>query len=198
LRERDTPRGRYADVVLVLDASASMAGPKLAAARSAALGFAASLALPEDRLAVVRFDEQARIELDLSGDEAAIAAALDRITPRQGTRIDRGLAAAVEVLEEAKRTASSNDPYVLLLTDGRQSTGLGSSRVAAARLRDAGVTVHAIGIGAGHDAEHLAALAGDPSRYHAAIDGGALHAILLGLQGLRSCAPQGYWGRRCR
>jgi len=119
------------------------------------------------------------------------------ITWRAGTRIDRGLDAAFEILARARRQGSPRRPFVVLLSDGRQPAGADAALVTAARLRAGGVTLHAIGYGDTHDAAHLRALAGDPARYHVAAQGGALRTVLLGLHELVACTPRDYWGRRC-
>ena len=168
---------RRVDVVVALDASSSMlapaevggapgsheedAGTKLAAARAAARAFVDYLALPQDRTAVVAFDAEARILSPLRGDQAALERAIDGIRAGQGTRIDRGLAAAAATLAAGRRTGAV--PVVVLLTDGRPASGSADGALAEAeRLRVAGATIFTIGLGADVDGGFLVALAAAP------------------------------------
>lgn len=166
-----------ADIVLVLDTSASMAGAKLEAARAAAQTFIALVNLPRDHAAVAAFDADGRVVAGLTGNRGALRAALDGLGAGEGTRIDRGLAVALGEIQSVRGRRDAR-PVIVLLTDGRPSGGTATDAIRAAeRARAAGVTVFTIGLGADVDGELLVGLAGDRSRYSFAPDAAALEAI---------------------
>lgn len=181
--QRSCPKQR-SDVVLVLDTSSSMdesatpGGPsKMAAARAAAGTFLDLLALPEDRAAVVGFNDQATVAADFSGDRAALRRALENLPRATGTRIDRGLEAAARLMGGASRDPART-PVLILLTDGRTAGGTeAAARQTAKALRDGGTALLTIGLGADVDGGLLIELAGDASRYSYAPDQTALDGI---------------------
>lgn len=166
-----------ADIVLVLDTSASMAGAKLEAARAAAQTFITLVNLPRDHAAVAAFDADGRVVAGLSGNRAALRLALDGLVTGEGTRIDRGLVVALGEIQGIRGRRDAR-PVIVLLTDGRPSGGTATDAVRAAeRARAAGVTVFTIGLGTDVDDDLLVGLAGDRSRYSFAPDAAALEAI---------------------
>ncbi len=102
-------------VVLVIDASRSMAvGGAIERALEAARMFAAQRN-SQQQLAVVTFNDETPVVLPFTADVAAIAAALDQPPPlRRGTRLYDGIAKAAELLRGAEMTAGS----IVVLTDG--------------------------------------------------------------------------------
>lgn len=159
------------DVVLVLDASSSMAEPaapgssarKLDAAVAAAGSFLDLLRLPEDRAGLVAFSASARRLAGITGDRAALSASLEGIEVSTGTRIDRGLAEARAVVAAGARPGAL--PVVILLTDGIQNGAEEPVLAEAAALEQAGVTVYTIGLGTDVDRDLLRAVASSPDRY---------------------------------
>ncbi len=160
------------DVILVTDASSSMAEPgapdgrsKLDLARQAGLDFAALLQ-PGDRAGLVSFDGQARVLAPLSADRERLSAGLSALQSGLGTRIDLGLAAALELLGASPR--SSATPVVILLSDGLQNEAEAPREAVlrqAERLRGAGSRIYAIGLGSQIDEPLLRSLAGRPEAY---------------------------------
>lgn len=104
-----------AAVVLVIDRSGSMQGPKLDAALRAAVAAGASLE-KADRIAVVAFDSEAHLPVPLqkAGDAKALADGVATIKAGGGTNVFTGIAKANEVLSgtAAKRR------HVIVLSDG--------------------------------------------------------------------------------
>ncbi len=182
---------RRVDVIVVLDASSSMLIPaeaggdsasptKLDAARRAARAFVGYLALPADRAGVVAFDDHAHAVHPLSGNRASLERAIDAIASDQGTRIDRGLAAAAELLNAGRRQGAV--PVVVLLTDGRTSPGSADAALEGAEsLRAAGATIFAVGLGANVDGGFLVAIAGAAERYRYAPRAIGLYDIYRGI-----------------
>jgi Mg-chelatase subunit ChlD len=199
LRDQCIRKDRPADVVLVLDASVSMAEPaapggtatKLDAARAAAMSFVRLLNLgPDgaggaDRAAVVAFSETARRLTGLTGDAAAIEQSLAGLASTPGTRIDRGMAEARAVLAAAVRPGAQ--PVVILLTDGMQSGQNAPVRAEAAALGAAGALVYTIGLGADIDRELLRAVATSPDRYQESPTAADLAAIYAKISARLAC-----------
>ncbi len=185
-----------ADVALVLDTSGSMAGRKLADAQAAALAFVGlmDLAAGRDQVAVVRFDAEAEVVQALTSDRAAVAAAIRGLAAREGTYMDRGLAAALGELTGPGRNGA-NVAVAILLTDGQQTGGPAAALAAAERVRGAGVRLYTIGLGADVDGLTLAAMAGGGGRYHFAPDSGALAAIYAEVARDIQCPAEGLWPR---
>jgi Ca-activated chloride channel family protein len=157
------------DVVLVLDVSTTMLSPgpdgrpKLDLAAAAARAFVGDLAAAPDRVGLVAFAEQAWVAAALSRDRDAVRSALLALTARRGSRIDLGLDLAGQALAGSPPQVGR---VVVLLSDGHP---VGSQRAdvarAADRLRAAGVTVYAVGLGPDADEALLRQLAGAPERY---------------------------------
>jgi len=196
LRESCELRAKPLDVVLAIDASASMAGDKLAAAKAAAHAFAGVVTMPTDHVAVIAFNETATTLIGLTGDRAAVDAAIDRITLAPGTRIDAGLAAArAELNGPAGRLDATR--VIALLTDGRQDDGPERAEAEATAARAAGIRIFTIGLGADVDGAFLARLAGMTGRYYAAPTPADLAAIYAGLADeARTCPKDAFWGGR--
>lgn len=171
LREACVRQARPVDVVLVIDASVSMADPaaagaagtKLDAARTAARAFVRLLGLPADRVGVVAFNETARRLTGLTGDLAGVDAALDRLSPEPGTRIDAGLAEARRVLAADGRAGAQS--AIVVLTDGLQNGPLPPVLDEAAAAKAAGAVVYAIGLGPDVDDGLMRAVASSPAHF---------------------------------
>jgi uncharacterized protein with von Willebrand factor type A (vWA) domain len=161
--------------VLLIDTSDSMSGTKLVQAKAAAATFVELLSLPADQAAVIGFDDRAAVRQTLSGNRAALHAAIEGLTSGSGTRIDRALAAAVlEIL--SPRRAPGNRAAIVLLSDGAQREGADQVLAEAARARSIGATAYAIGLGEAADHHLLQRLAG-PGRYYYAAGGDELTQI---------------------
>jgi Mg-chelatase subunit ChlD len=195
LRERCRPGARHADVALVIDSSGSMQGAKLAAAKAAALQLVDLLDLPADQAAVLAFDQEARRLAPLGSSRAGIAAALAGLDSRVGTRIDRGIAAALAELL-GPRARPGNTPTLVLLSDGAQSESPELALARAAEARALGLQVHAIGLGADIDRAILVALAGAPQRAYLALGPEDLGAIYRSVAGRIPCPAGDFWAGR--
>ena len=197
LREKCRSVYQRADVALVIDTSSSMAGPKLAAAKDAALTFvdAMDFTPARDQVAIVRFDASADVVQELTSDGALVVAAISALQSRQGTHIDRGLRSALAELQSARRI-DANLPVLVLLTDGRHTGDPGAELVAAQEVRDAGIHLYAIGVGADVDATTLIAMAGDEQHYYFAPDAGHLQHIYAEVAQDIQCPAAEVWPYR--
>jgi Mg-chelatase subunit ChlD len=185
-------RQRPADVVLLIDASNSMSDPtragrsKLEAVQEGASSFVARMR-PEDRAAVIAFNNEAQLRIGLSADAAALQAAIEGIQPAPGTRIDVALyAAAVELAGPSRRPDSRG--VILLMTDGQPAPETRAAALGAAEgARAAGHDIFVIGVGEGVDLDLLATLAGDPDHSFQADDAEAVAAIYREIGELIPC-----------
>lgn len=182
------PAIQAVDVALVIDASASMAGPKLAQAVAGAKAFVDLLGprLGDSQVAVVAYDASARVVLPLSTDRARIDAALDAITPGSGTRIDRGIVAGANEAAGPKHVAA-NRSVIVLLTDGIQVDARESVKDAATYARAKGAVLYALGLGDDVDVPTLLAIAGGPDAMWLARDPGALVEVYRRVGGVVVC-----------
>lgn len=174
LHERCEESRRYVDAVLVLDLSLSMRDPgadgaaKVAAALAAARRFLGLLDLEpgaasrRDRAAIVGFNERAWSARELTADRGQLDLALDGLPTAlaAGTRLDRGLDEARDLLGRGGPPPVDVSPLVVFLTDGFPSgvptpEGGGSQEdtvlAAARRLKLGGARVFTVGLG--RDAE---------------------------------------------
>lgn len=145
-REQEVVRcERVADlplrVVLALDTSASMSAA-LDSARQAALRFVDRVLTPRDRVALVSFSDQPRLEQPFTAEAAALGASLARLRADRGTALWDAAIYSLDMLRGTRGQAA-----VLLLTDG-------GDRMSKVRFEDAldfarrsGVAVYSIGLG---------------------------------------------------
>jgi Mg-chelatase subunit ChlD len=183
----------------VIDTSSSMAGTKLADAKAAAMAFLDQMDLTpgRDQVTVVRYDTEAEVSCRLTNARAVIEAAIRNLPSRSGTHIDKGLRLALAELQSPRHT-ERHLPVIVLLTDGVQTGTPGQELRAAAEVRDAGVRLYAIGLGADADSATLREMAGDDARYHFAPDSSALARIYAEIASDILCpAPAGgFWSGR--
>lgn len=194
LRQTCASEGLGANVVLVIDASSSMEGEKLADAKSAARHFVDLMRLSSsgDRVAVVSFASRADLHRGLTSDPIAIADAIDAISVAAGTRIDLGLRLAGEELER-QGVDQGRLRFVVILTDGRQSEAEGEELAAASELREVGIRIFAIGLGADADRSAIAAIAGEDGRAYHAPGSTDLANLYRAVAAAIRCRPEPAW-----
>ncbi|MBA3462183.1 MAG: VWA domain-containing protein [Deltaproteobacteria bacterium] len=102
-------------LVLVIDRSGSMSGPKIEAAKEAAR-MTAELLAPDDTIAVVAFDREATVMVppQRASNRAKISVDISRITTGGGTNIYTGLKQAHDLLAGI----GAHRKRVILLSDG--------------------------------------------------------------------------------
>ena len=202
LREDCQPGNQRLDVALVIDASTSMlertsAGrSKLEAARDAAGRFLGQLHLAAgDQAAIVAFNSDAALLQPLTGDRAALDAALARIQPAVQTCLVCGVDAGADELASPRRRAGSR-PVLILLTDGRSNPRPASEAVdRAAEAKRAGVLIYAVGLGEELDLAAMAAIASTPGAFYRAADAEDLAAIYEAIAVEIPCPAADYWGQ---
>ena len=151
------------NLAFVIDRSGSMAGDKIGKAREAAIQGIRTLR-PEDRFAVVSFDDHVDVVVPSTPATSDARAAAERRIANIGDRGSTDLHAGWLAGCEEIRRALSDDALgrCLLLTDGRANAGVTAPHEILARaadLRQRRITTSAFGVGADFDEGLLAGIA---------------------------------------
>jgi uncharacterized membrane protein len=128
-------------LVLVIDRSGSMQGPKLEAAKESARVTAEVLS-PNDFIAVVAFDSEAQVFVrpQRASNRTRISNEIARLSSGGGTNIYPGLKEAFEILQGINAKVK----HVILMTDGEApSDGIAEL---VQDMRSARITVSAVGV----------------------------------------------------
>lgn len=137
-------------VVLAIDASGSMAGERMSAARAAAEAFVA--ALPADvAVGVVAFADRPTVALAPTDDREAVRASIARIRPDGDTALRDGLIAALPI-----------GARVVVLSDGEDTASRASATALDATIRASGIPVDVVALAPSR--EHAADLRGIAER----------------------------------
>ncbi len=149
------------NLALVLDRSGSMGGQKLTYAKEAAL-YAVHSLLPEDRVAVVAYDDQVQVLVPstLAAERSVIAARIRGLRPGGSTALHAGW------LEGATQVAAFQEPgrinRVILLSDGLANVGETDPTVIASQVRglaQRGVSTSTLGVGLDYNEDLMTAMA---------------------------------------
>lgn len=197
------PKDVFSDIVLVIDASTSMAlltpggQQKIDAALDAVWTFLDGLRLQGggDRAAIVTFNRTAATLQELTGERRRLVSALRRVSLAANSRVDAGiLAAAAELSAHGRDTATK---AMIVLSDGKANPVSSATVVSAAQsARRMGFGLFVVGIGPDMDAPTLRAMAGVATRFFPAPDPDQLRPIYAHLVRTVPCPASGYWGRR--
>jgi Ca-activated chloride channel family protein len=151
------------NLAFVIDRSGSMQGAKLETAKQA-VGDAIARLAPEDRFAIVAYDDTVDIvaESSLATAEARrrAAEACSRITAGNSTNLGEGWLRGCE--QVARNLVEGGVNRCLLLTDGLANIGMtdpAELQAHAAELRQRGVATSTFGVGADFDERLLQAMA---------------------------------------
>ncbi len=141
-------------MLMVIDRSGSMGGPKIEMAKEAAKA-AVELLGPKDLVGVIAFDSQPHWIVDLrnASDKTYIESRIASIKPNGGTSIAPGLAAAKDALQNAPARLK----HVIVLTDGMSSPG--DFDGLASRMADLKITISSVAVGQDADANLLTRIA---------------------------------------
>jgi uncharacterized membrane protein len=141
-------------LMLCVDKSGSMQGPKMELAKEAARATARALA-PEDRIGVVAFDTEARLAVrpQRASNSYKIDTDIAKLQPSGGTAIYPALDQAFSQLQAVEAKLK----HVIVMTDG-QAPRQGIDALVR-QMRKAGVTVSSVGVGTDVDRSMLEAIA---------------------------------------
>ena len=141
-----------ATIVLAIDVSRSMKATdveptRLDAARTAAKAFLAEV--PEKfRVGVVSFATRAAVGVAPTEDRTLVEAALDSLTPGEGTAIGDAVALSLQVGQPQAETAEPPPPSaILLISDGARDGGRIDPAEAARKAKERGVPVYSVLVG---------------------------------------------------
>lgn len=153
------------NIALVIDASGSMGGGKLAAAQMAAIGLVERLSA-DDRISVVSFADDVVVHIDgmAAGPDnlSRIRAEISSIRTRGMTFLSGGYFAGVECAASVIADDPTMTPRVLLLSDGQANRGLTDPNELfehVGQLRQRGVLTSTLGVGDGYDENLLRGMA---------------------------------------
>ena len=168
-----TPEGTC--VILIIDKSSSMEGPKMDLARLASIGVVDNLK-PQDYVAVLIFDNsfQWAVPLRKAEDRAVIKRLISGITPDGGTQIAPALAEAFRKIVPVNAVYK----HIVLLTDGISEEGdsLTLARDAAASH----VTISTVGLGQDVNRAYLEKIASNANgKSYFLLEPNGLEQILL-------------------
>jgi Ca-activated chloride channel family protein len=142
---------RAADLVFVVDVSGSMAAENRLELVKASLRLLLGELVAGDRIGLVVYGSDARVVLPLTGDRAAVGAAIDRLYPEGSTNAEAGLRAAYSLMaREGRRDAIRR---LILCSDGVANvgnTGPESILASVATAAEGGTELTTVGFGMGN------------------------------------------------
>ena len=147
-------------LIVVLDRSGSMAGPRLEQAKAALTALVDQLD-PRDRFGLVTFDQHTTVAVPAGAltDKPVAKRAIAQVHPGGSTDLSGGY---LRGLHEARRVAAGAGATVLLISDGHANAGLtdpGQLGDLARRAQTEAITTSTLGMGLGYDERLLSALA---------------------------------------
>lgn len=140
------------DVIYILDTSLSMdktladGQKRIQAAKQAITELNQTIAQnPENRVALVTFDQKATIQADLSTDIDSINQTIAKLKLRLYTRLHKGVDMATDLL--TTRQAQQNRPVVILFSDGGTPEEAARNSLDNLMANVPNALVHSVGIG---------------------------------------------------
>ncbi len=157
------------NVALVIDRSGSMQGPRIEAARKAAMAAVDRLS-PRDIVSVVSYDDRVEVEVPATRatNPSAIKQKIAQLTPRGSTAIWAGMQSGANEVRKFKSREYVN--RIILLSDGLANQGPSRPEDFARLGRELGgegITVSTIGLGLGYNEDLMAQLAQNADGSHA-------------------------------
>jgi Ca-activated chloride channel family protein len=141
-----------ATVVIAIDTSRSMKATdipptRLDAAREAARAFLARV--PEKfRVGIVSFSTRAAVGVPPTEDRALVEAALDNLSPGEGTAIGDAVALSIQIGNRQVPEGEVPPPRsILVISDGAQDGGRVDPAEAAQQAKEKGIPVHTVLVG---------------------------------------------------
>ncbi|MEX2270824.1 MAG: VWA domain-containing protein [Vicinamibacterales bacterium] len=127
---------------LVLDTSGSMAGEKIASARSAVERFLFGLLDQNDEVFLYQFESQATLVQDWTTDRRAVSRAVGRLQARGGTALYDAAAESVPLAQSGAQRKKA----VVIISDGNDTSSQIDVASVQQLIRQTEVLVYAIGI----------------------------------------------------
>jgi Ca-activated chloride channel family protein len=167
---------------VVLDRSGSMAGARLAHARTALAGLVDRLD-PRDNFGLVVFDDRVDVVVPAGPltDKPAVKRRIATVEDRGGTDLSNGY---LRGLQEARRVAGEGGATVLIVSDGHANVGVTDPPTlgqVAAEAYTHRVTTSTLGLGLGYDEVLMSAIArGGSGNEHFAEEPDTAVALIAG------------------
>ena len=159
-------------IVLVLDASGSMAGEPTAEMKKAARQLVKSLDMrnnPATKIGVVAFAGSATILCQLTDNASRASGCVGKVGASGGTSISAGILAGIRVLVTGRRAlevdAESIREVMVVLSDGADNAGCGPVQRAAGQASAQGILVISVCVGSGCDVQCMRSIATSPRYY---------------------------------
>lgn len=175
------------NLALVLDASTSMAGAPMRAAKDAARGVI-NLLKPDDRISIVSFGHDVMVHLSgvrqtNNGREEALAA-VDAIEHRMYTNLSGGWLKGAECVATVMNEIPNCHNHVILLSDGHANHGILDPLILRQhdeQLKIRGLSTSTVGIGDNYSATLLQELADfGGGRMHDAEHAAEINEVVMG------------------
>jgi Ca-activated chloride channel homolog len=127
---------------LIVDTSGSMAGEKMDAAKSALNRFVYDLLDERDEVFLYRFSDHPLFIEGWTRDRGSLSRALARIVPNGGTAMYDAVLDAIPFAA----TGHNQKKALVVISDGNDTSSIGTLRDVRDKLRDSEVLVYAVGI----------------------------------------------------
>ncbi|MDP9433585.1 MAG: VWA domain-containing protein, partial [Actinomycetota bacterium] len=131
------PQGAQRSVMLLVDASGSMAGPSMARVKQASAAYLQGVPAGV-RVGVARFSDTAAVVVAPTTDRRAVSAAVQNLTPKGSTALYDGLLVAAGSL------GTTGKRHLLVLSDGADTASTARLEAALTAISRSGVTVNVI------------------------------------------------------
>lgn len=151
------------DIVLVMDKSGSMSGPRLAALKSAAKVFLTKVDFANDQVSLVEFSDGAFVSQSFSKSSGALSGSIDAIQAGGGTSIAEGIEFANREFDSARARTNVNR-IMIVLSDGEDPSPIVPAKATEAEVR--GIRIISIALGAEAGRGALRAIASQPSDFY--------------------------------
>ncbi len=170
-------------IVLVLDASGSMAGDPTRQMKDAAKKLIEKLGMrdnPGTKVGVVEFNGTARALCQLTNNEGQAKGCVSRVGATGGTCIDCGIREGLRVLLNGRRREqgdSALNEVMVVLSDGTNNAGCPPVVAASRQAKSQGIIVITVCVGSGCDAQCMREAASSARYFFQSDDAGGLIAV---------------------
>jgi uncharacterized protein YegL len=164
-------------IVLVLDASGSMAGQPHHNMIEGSRRFVRALDLPRNawiEVGVVEFSGSAQRLCALTNDESRVRRCIDAVNVSGGSAVDAGILEGLQVLRQGRGTGVPPREVLIVFSDGGNNAGCDPVLAACRQARGQDILVVAMCVGSGCDQQCMRSCASSPRYYFQADDAGSI------------------------
>lgn len=155
-------------LVLLVDNSTDMGGPRMEGLRQGVAALADGLDFTRSKAALLSFNSRVDLLSPLTDDKAAFVAASQRFFPRQGNKMDVGLRAATQLLQQARPAAVEDRPMevLILVAGGLNEDGPEAALAEAQIAKDDGILLVTVAAGGAADYDMLESMASSSALFY--------------------------------